>query len=135
MKSKLSLKQQRFVDAYEGNATEAAKTAGYASPMQQGSRLLRNVVIVGAIEDRHKKQISFLVSTIEERRSQLTELSKTSEDGHIIIKAIDTINKMDAIYISKIELKANWQGKTDDEVIQGAIESLKSRGYTVTGPK
>ena len=121
---KLSMKQQKFVDAYEGNATEAADKAGYAHPGQQGYALLKNLQITQAIEDRHKNQPSPIVSGVEERRAQLTELSKTSKDGHIIIKAIDTINKMDAIYIKKIEDVTNYKGMSDEEVTEAVIEDL-----------
>lgn len=51
----LNPKQQVFVAAYIGeakeNATEAARIAGYLQPMQQGSRLLRNVEIRAAIDE------------------------------------------------------------------------------------
>lgn len=50
----LTLKQQKFVEVYittaNGNATRAATEAGYASPMQEGYRLLRNAEIQAEIE-------------------------------------------------------------------------------------
>lgn len=46
---KLTLKQEAFVAAYlgaaKGNATEAARIAGYKQPQTQGPRLLQNVAI------------------------------------------------------------------------------------------
>lgn len=55
---KLTLRQQAFVSAYigiaKGNATEAARIASYAHPMQQGSLLLRKVEIARAVEAERK---------------------------------------------------------------------------------
>lgn len=52
----LTLKQQLFVDAYlgeaNGNATEAARIAGYASPRIQGSENLTKPDIRAAIDSR-----------------------------------------------------------------------------------
>ena len=53
---KLTLKQQLFVDAYlgaaNGNATEAARMAGYKSPHPEGSRLLRNATILARVNQK-----------------------------------------------------------------------------------
>lgn len=47
-------RQKAFADYYIecGNATEAARKAGYSHPKQQGSRLLTNVDILGYIKSR-----------------------------------------------------------------------------------
>lgn len=47
-------RQKAFADYYVecGNATEAARRAGYKHPKQQGSRLLTNVDLLGYIRDR-----------------------------------------------------------------------------------
>lgn len=51
---KLTPKQKAFADNYiiSGNATEAAKKAGYKQPRQQGSRMLTNVDILEYIKQR-----------------------------------------------------------------------------------
>lgn len=53
----LTHKRQVFLEGYLQcwNATEAARLAGYANPGSQGSRLLKNVEIQQAIQDRFKK--------------------------------------------------------------------------------
>jgi phage terminase small subunit len=74
----LSAKQQKFVDAYlgdaRGNASEAARLAGYSAKTagQQGSRLLKNVEIQAAISDR----VSELAMTAEEVLAHLTEIAR-----------------------------------------------------------
>lgn len=54
--NRLTLKQEAFIAAYlgaaNGNATEAARIAGYAVPMQEGSRLLRNAVIAARVSGK-----------------------------------------------------------------------------------
>jgi hypothetical protein len=53
---KLNVRQQRFVEAYDGNATEAASKAGYTGSRHtlevQASYLMRNPVVVAAIQAR-----------------------------------------------------------------------------------
>jgi phage terminase small subunit len=63
MKMSLNVKQIRFVIAYcdnGGNATEAAKSAGYSpeSAHSQGSRLLQNAEIQEAIKERERELAS-----------------------------------------------------------------------------
>ena len=54
--SPLTFRQRLFVEAYlgpaGGNATEAARIAGFAHPLVQSSRLLGNVRIQAAIDAR-----------------------------------------------------------------------------------
>jgi hypothetical protein len=53
MATTLTGKRRAFIDAYlgeaSGNATEAARIAGYATPKQEGSRLLREPAVESAI--------------------------------------------------------------------------------------
>jgi len=52
MCEQLTIKQQIFVDTYQGNATGAAREAGYKSPEVEGHRLLRNAKIAKALAKR-----------------------------------------------------------------------------------
>tara|TARA_Y100001972_G_scaffold108343_1_gene138281 strand:- start:252 stop:695 length:444 start_codon:yes stop_codon:yes gene_type:complete len=54
----LNWRQSKFVAEFveHGNATQAAQTAGYSHPKQQGSRLLTHVDVQAAIE-AHKRQL------------------------------------------------------------------------------
>lgn len=54
----LNWRQSKFVAEFveHGNATQAAQTAGYSHPKQQGSRLLTHVDVKAAIE-AHKRQM------------------------------------------------------------------------------
>jgi hypothetical protein len=52
----LNERQRRFVAAYfaDPNATEAARQAGYQQPQSQGPRLLKNVAVQSALEERRR---------------------------------------------------------------------------------
>lgn len=71
-------KQRRFVEAYmgdaAGNATEAARLAGYAHPNTQGPRLLVNVGIARELEQRQQEDPA--VATRAERQAFWSALMK-----------------------------------------------------------
>lgn len=73
-KTRLTVKQQKFIEAYTGNATEAAKIAGYKVPRQQGQRLLSNAVISSAIQKRQEKELKPVIANRQDRQSFWTEV-------------------------------------------------------------
>jgi len=48
--AKLTTKQERFVAAYDGNATAAAKIAGYKNPRQAGAENMSKLAICEIIQ-------------------------------------------------------------------------------------
>ena len=68
--SRITPKQQRFVTEYliDLNATQAAIRAGYSAKtaQQQGSRLLRNVVVKQTIAAQHATQLKAVDVRIED---------------------------------------------------------------------
>lgn len=54
----LTIKQRRFVLAFLrlGNATAAAREAGYSNPDKQGSRLANTPAILDAVQDYYRQQ-------------------------------------------------------------------------------
>ena len=60
MRDGFTLKQRKFIDAYvgpaNGNATEAARQAGYAKPMEQGYENLRKPQISAEIERLYRSK-------------------------------------------------------------------------------
>lgn len=100
--TKLSLKEQRFVDAYlgscNGNATEAALTAGYTrnrkSAAELGSRLLRKVKIRAVIEKRQAAQTAQEIADAAERDKVLSSILRLdSIEARDRIAAIKELNK------------------------------------------
>ncbi len=80
----LSPRQQSFVAAYviSGNATEAAREAGYRHPKQLGSRQLTRVAVVTAIDQRKRTlavQVDYSISLW--RRDLLTDIESARASG------------------------------------------------------
>lgn len=87
----------------EQNATKAAKIAGYKNPKQQGSRLLTFVDVRQEMARRLKISEKSSIMSMERRKERLSELGEDAEKDNDSIKAIDTLNKMDGLYIQKHE--------------------------------
>lgn len=108
-KDKLTAKQQRFVNFYEGNATEAAEFAGYKHPRKQGSRLLTKVDILNAIVDREKKRTSGKIADRQERQEFWTKAMRDDKlDMKDRNKSSELLAKSEADFIKKVE----WEDKT-----------------------
>lgn len=71
----LNTRQEAFVAAYlgvaHGNATEAARIAGYKQPQSQGPRLLTNVVIAARVSEHVARQFATADMVLE----KLTEIA------------------------------------------------------------
>ena len=122
------MKQQRFVDAFEGNATEAARVAGYSTPKQAASRLLKNVDLRRLVDEKTARLAKPIVEKYDLSFEQIIEkfakLARDSKDDNVVMKAMDYINKMRAVYIQKHEDVTNYKGMSDEEVTEAVIEDL-----------
>lgn len=104
----LSERERRFVDAYmgeaAGNGTEAARLAGYKGKPKvlqvQASRLLSKAIVQSAMTERRTALESQSIADAKERRELLT-IHARGENPVAAIKAIDTLNKMDALYVER----------------------------------
>ncbi len=100
---KLTSKQQKFVESYVGNATEAARSAGYLQPHSQGSRLLENVEILKAIEARERKPRELRIATREERQHLWTEIMFDPQQRMVDrLKASELLGKSNADFSDKL---------------------------------
>ena len=77
----LTVKQQRFVEAYSGNASAAAIQAGYSmkTARSMGQRLLTNVDIQKAIQAREVQRMKSMIMTREERQTLWTSIARDTE--------------------------------------------------------
>lgn len=79
-KTELSRKQQAFVDCYTGNATEAARLAGYkgsdAVLRSIGSENLTKPNILKAINNRAEKLSDRRIATRQNRQEMWTEIMR-----------------------------------------------------------
>lgn len=109
MGRKLTHKQRRFVEAYMGeacgNATEAARLAGYASPEGSAADLMGNPKILAEIAATAAEDP--LIATREDRQRWWTEVmldeSVSMKDR---IKASELLGKSQADFVQRHELTA-----------------------------
>jgi len=120
-------KQEIFCEEFvkSGNAAEAYKLAGYKassakSAANSASRLLENVGICSRISELREKAEDEKIIDAKQRRIMLSEIAKSGK-AIVAIKAIDTLNKMDGLYINKTQLSGAdggplvfaWEGEED----------------------
>ena len=77
----LTKKQQKFIQAYSGNASEAARMAGYSSRTAKaiGFELLTKPDIADAIREREKERTDSMIATREERQQFWTAILRDPE--------------------------------------------------------
>jgi len=96
MSAVLNKKQEKFAQAYvlHRNATDAAKTAGYApkSAYNQGYRLLQDTAILERIEDL-ERELETSVDVIEEIENQYA-FAKTQGHTNSAIKALELLSRV-----------------------------------------
>lgn len=124
----MNRKQEIFCEEFvkSGNAAEAYKLAGYKassakSAANSASRLLENVGICNRIAELREKAEDEKIMDAKQRRIMLSEIAKSGK-AIVAIKAIDTLNKMDGVYINKTQLSGAdggplvfaWEGEGDD---------------------
>ena len=105
-------RQERFCIEFVrcGNATEAYRCAGYKpnsahAAEVRGSELLRNVEVRERIAQLREKMDSEKIMDAAERREVLTAIARNKgQEPQDRIRAIDTMNKMDGLYINKTQL-------------------------------
>lgn len=68
-------KQQRFISAYAGNASEAAREAGYSNPGQTGCRLLKNAHIAKRIKKAQAKRAERTQVTVDRVVIELAKIA------------------------------------------------------------
>jgi len=106
-KDGLTLKQRAFVEAYCGNATEAALAAGY-SPNHAGSnidKVLKNPKVKKALEERARSQISPLIASRSDRQKFWTEtMANPKVSMKDRLKASDLLARSEGDYIERREI-------------------------------
>lgn len=125
--AKLNARQRMFVEHYLDclNATEAARRAGYAKPMQQGWRLLRNVEIAGAVEaglvEKAMGRTEVLTRLAEMARSDMREFIQFNEETGDTW--LDVSDEKPLHLIKKLEItKTTRNGEGDEFLIDTKIK-------------
>ena len=100
----LSDKQLRFIELYNGNATEAAKLAGYAHAEVQGKRLLQNVKICSVIQERRAKEIKPHIKDRQARQKFWSDFMDNEEkDDKDRMKASELLGKSEGDFLDRVE--------------------------------
>lgn len=113
MAGKLTAKQQRFVDAYDGNATKAAIAAGYSprSAYAVGQENMKKPVILAAIQARENERNAPLIMTREERQTMWSEIARDKgERTQDRLKASELLGKSEADFVERQEISGPDQG-------------------------
>lgn len=101
--SKFTTKQQRFIDFYCGNASDAARKAGYKIPGRSGDQNVKKREIREAIRKRQDKEDR---PTIADRQTRQKFWSETMQDKELDykhrLKASELLGKSEADFTDKI---------------------------------
>ena len=106
--SGLTARQRAFIEAYNGNATQAAIAAGYSvrNADKIGPRLVGKSSIAAAIREREEKRRNELIANREERMITLTAIIRNhDETTKERIRAVDVLNRMTGEYLERVEVK------------------------------
>ena len=111
-KKKLTTKQQRFVDFYDGNATEACRKAGYKGSNhtleQVAYENLRKPEIVSAIESRERLSKEKAIMDRESRQELWTMIAlDVNERTDIRLRASELLGKSEGDFIDRHELSGS----------------------------
>ena len=127
--NKLTPKQRAFADYYieTGNATEAARRAGYKKPNVQGSQNLEKLSIKSYIEERVKASDEKRIAKGEEVLEYLTKVMRGEEKDQFGLdaslqdrtKAAELLGKRYRLFVDKVEQKVNVNSTTKlDSILQ-----------------
>lgn len=104
----LSVKQRRFVETYDGNATAAAIAAGYSPKTARsvGQENLTKPDIAKAIKDRENKRMESTILTREERQAFWSDIIRSEDEKNIMakLKASELLAKSEGDFLDRHEL-------------------------------
>ena len=104
----LTPKRQAFVQAYAGNATTAAKAAGYSERTAHviGHELLKKPEIQEAIQNRMGEKIDSLVADRTERQAFWTEIMRDREsDPKDRLRASELLARSEGDFLDRVEAR------------------------------
>jgi phage terminase small subunit len=102
----LTVRQRRFIEAYSGNAAEAARQAGYSpkwADRQAHLLLEKNREIAEAIRQREKERISSLIMSREQRQLfWSTVVQDESADMRDRLRASELLGKSEGDFLERM---------------------------------
>lgn len=103
----LTAKQKRFVEAYDGNATQAAIAAGYSQKIarQMGQVNMTKRVILAEIKARETVRCTPLIASRAERQQFWTNVMRDKEQQmRDRLKAAELLGKSEADFVERQEI-------------------------------
>ena len=100
----LTVRQERFVEAYNGNATQAMIDAGFSkkSAASNVDKILKNTEIQAAIQNREKERNSAAIATREERQTFWTSVLRDPEtELRDRLRASELLGKSEGDFLEK----------------------------------
>lgn len=107
---KLTLKQQRFIQFYDGNATQAAIKAGYSKKTAYaiGVENLSKPQLASAIAKRNAKQDAPKIATRADRQKFWSDvMHDVTQDMNYRLKAAELLGKSEADFTEKLQHSGN----------------------------
>ena len=100
----LSDKQLRFVELYNGNATDTAQIVGYSNPRIAGQRLLKNVAICSLIAEKRKAEIKPHIKDRQARQKFWSDFMDNEEkDDKDRLKASELLARSEGDFLDRVE--------------------------------
>lgn len=102
----MTARQRKFAEYYakSGNATQSAVKAGYSKKFAHtnASKLLNVEEVNAYVQELTKKGQRERIMSALERQALLSDIARDSDEGMLSrLRAIDLLNKMTGVYISK----------------------------------
>ncbi len=91
------------------------------------SRLIKNSKVLTRYKELQEEAQDAAIMTRKERMVTLSEIAKNAEKEADMIKAIDTLNKMDGDYTSKVELSGSVKTNPFVDLSTEELRKLASR--------
>ena len=104
---KLTTRQRRFVEAYDGNATQAAIAAGYSEKTAEviGHENLRKPKILAEIKARETVRCTPLIASRAERQQFWSSVMRDKEQQmRDRLKAAELLGKSEADFVERQEI-------------------------------
>jgi phage terminase small subunit len=106
----LTVRQRRFVELYDGNATEAAAKAGYTGTRRTlavtGYWLMRNPKIRERVDAKQEGLLRRFHLNREERQELRSEMAVDPDlEPSLRLKALEQLGKAEADFTERLEVK------------------------------
>ena len=124
----LTTKQKRFIECFDGNATEAARQAGYSPRTVRtvGCENMTKPDIVAAIREREEKRVNSLILSREERQIFWSNVVRDpDEDMKNRLKASELLGRSEADFMERFSNETPMPPTIDIHFIRAdtALES------------